>query len=67
VYLRSRPYRYIILDAAPYLVGYVDRRHITLHSYAFVEVLAVAVGEAKWLYITWWGCSRGDGIWYINS
>jgi hypothetical protein len=28
MYLRSRPYRYNILDAAPYLVGYAGRRHV---------------------------------------
>jgi hypothetical protein len=67
VYLRSWSYRYIILDVAPYLVEYVARRHIALHSYAFVEALADVVCEEKWLYTTWWGCSRGDDIWYINS
>jgi hypothetical protein len=34
---------------------------------AFIEVLADVVGEANWLYTSWWGCSRGDGIWYIIS
>jgi hypothetical protein len=54
------------LDAAPYLVGYAGRRHTALHSYAFIEALADVVDEAKWLYTTWCGCSRGDGIWYMN-
>jgi hypothetical protein len=67
MYLRSRLYQYNILDVAPDIVGYAGRRHIALHSYAFVEVLVDVVGEAKWLYTTWWGCSRGDVIWYINS
>jgi hypothetical protein len=42
------------LDVAPYLIEYAARRHIALHSYAFVEALADVVCEEKWLYTTWW-------------
>jgi hypothetical protein len=55
VYLRSRPYRYNILDAAPYLVEYAGRRHV---AFAFIcigctigrDVLSLFLLEVYSLY-----------------
>jgi hypothetical protein len=56
MYLRSRPYRYSILDVAPYLVGYAGRRHV---AFTFIcirctvgrDVLSLVLLEVNSLYI----------------
>jgi hypothetical protein len=42
------------------------RMKVEVMCIAFIEVFANVVDEAKWLYTTWCGCLRGDGIWYMK-